>query len=148
MLLLDCLYWWEVRVCMKRSLQILGVLWRLEGARDQSCTCCTRLLWWKRISTWMWNSHFIGLSLTSGNTIWVETKRIKSWIKAAVVYFCYRKSGRTPRAETLPTSPLKFSQLIELLLLCKMAQPKFWAWSVLSVWVWSLPVRCDKHRAG
>lgn len=107
MLLLDCLYCLEVRVCMKRSLQILGVLSRLEGAGDHSCTCCTRLLWWKRISTWMWNSHFISLSLTSGNTSWVQTKRIKSWKKAAVVYSCYRKSGRTPRAVTLPTSLLE-----------------------------------------
>ncbi len=41
--------------------------------------------------------------LTSGNTIWVVTKRIRSWIKAAVIRFLYRISGHTPQAKTLPT---------------------------------------------
>lgn len=46
-------------------------------------------------------------SLTSGHKIWVVTKRIRSWIKAAVICFLYRMSGRTLQAKTLPTNVLK-----------------------------------------
>lgn len=42
-------------------------------------------------------------SLTSGSKIWVVTKRIRSWLKAAVICFRYRMSGHTLQAKTLPT---------------------------------------------